>query len=57
MTTRFFPDLDDQVERRFRCCHCFTDWDEDDLQQSQPDGHYACPFEACGDDSLELADA
>jgi len=57
VTTRFFPDLDDQVERRFRCCHCFTDWDEDDLQQSQPDGHYACPFEACGDDSLELADA
>lgn len=52
---RFFPDLRDvesDSDRRFFCTGCMTVWAEDDLQQVQPDGHYACPFEQCGDDTI-----
>lgn len=30
-------------ELTWRCRSCSTDWAEDDLEQVQPDGHYACP--------------
>lgn len=52
--TRYFPNLADldAPGRRFRCSVCDCIHDEDDCEQAQPDGHYVCPFEQCGDDTL-----
>lgn len=37
------PLPDDEGELWFTCTACGVAWTEDDLQQIQPDGHYACP--------------
>lgn len=52
MNPPVFPSPDLEQERTFRCESCGTRWPEDDLQQVQPDGRYACPFEKCGIDTV-----
>ena len=37
---------------RWRCTSCGTVWEDDEVQQVQPDGQVACPFEQCGTGTL-----